>query len=153
MFSVAAAKSCRPVFNSPQTMNTLPTITCVVLGLSSVLVAQDATGVEQTKSKVAKSQAVRLQSVGPIAFAAGHTLLVSDPKAAVISRRPLDNVGVQYGLDAFNAGIINAEQFLELNEGIGGYDVDGNIVATRSLADREALRSAHQKRSPVGSSG
>ena len=60
------------------------------------------------------------------------------------ARRPLDNVGVQYGLVAFNAGLINAAQFLELNERIGGFDVDGNMVATRSVADREGLRLAYQ---------
>ena len=60
------------------------------------------------------------------------------------ARRPLDNVGVQYGLVAFNAGTITAEQFLELNEQIGGYDIDGNIVADRSVADLQALRLAYQ---------
>jgi hypothetical protein len=65
-----------------------------------------------------------------------------DPKTGA-ARRPLDNVGVQYGLVAFNAGMISAEQFLDLNERIGGYDADGNIVATRTVADREPLRLAY----------
>ena len=59
-------------------------------------------------------------------------------------RRPLDNVGVQYGLKAFNAGTISAEQFLQLNERVGGYDADGNIVAARTVADLQALRTAYQ---------
>ncbi len=60
------------------------------------------------------------------------------------ARRSLDNVGVQYGLTAFNAGQINAEQFLDLNARVGGYDIDGNIVASREMADRKALRIAYQ---------
>jgi hypothetical protein len=59
------------------------------------------------------------------------------------ARRPLDNVGVQYGLVAFNRGIISAEQFLELNEKVGGYDDDGNIAAARMAGDPEALRIAY----------
>jgi hypothetical protein len=60
------------------------------------------------------------------------------------ARRPLDNVGVQYGLVAFNGGKIDAEQFIDLNERIGGHDDDGNIVAARTQADTEGLRSAYQ---------
>ena len=66
-----------------------------------------------------------------------------DPKTG-FARRPLDNVGVQYGLKAFNAGKISADQFLDLNERIGGYDLDGNIVAVRTVADQTALRIAYQ---------
>lgn len=66
-----------------------------------------------------------------------------DPKTG-FARRPLDNVGVQYGLVAFNGGKINAEQFLQLNETVGGYDNDGKIVATRTLGNPEALRIAYQ---------
>jgi hypothetical protein len=65
-----------------------------------------------------------------------------DPKTG-FTRRPLDNVGVQYGLAAFNRGAIGAEQFLELNEKIGGYDEDGNFVPARMTADAEALRIAY----------
>lgn len=59
--------------------------------------------------------------------------------------RPLDNVGVQYGLAAFNSGKIDAEHFIDLNERIGGYDEDGHIVGTRTQADLEALRIAYQR--------
>ena len=58
--------------------------------------------------------------------------------------RSLDNVGVQYGLTAFNRGQITAEQFLDLNARVGGYDIDGNIVADRSVADLKALRTAYR---------
>ena len=58
--------------------------------------------------------------------------------------RFLDSVGVQYGLAAFNAGKINAAQFVELNERMGGFDRDGNAVAKRSVADPKALRLAYR---------
>jgi hypothetical protein len=66
-----------------------------------------------------------------------------DPETG-FARRSLDNVGVQYGLTAFNEGAISFEQFLDLNARVGGYDVDGNIVATRTVADPKALRIAYQ---------
>lgn len=64
-----------------------------------------------------------------------------DP-ATGFARRPLDNVGVQYGLGALNAGIIDVEQFLDLNEKIGGFDGDGNVVARRTAAAPAALAAA-----------
>ena len=76
-----------------------------------------------------------------------------DPQTG-FARRPLDNVGVQYGLKAFNAGAITADQFLDLNQRIGGYDRDGNIVSVRSTADPLALRAAYQTgRVNTGSGG
>jgi hypothetical protein len=62
----------------------------------------------------------------------------------VAARRALDNVGVQYGLAAFNAKQIGFEQFIELNLGVGGHDVDGNIVAARDVADPVALKLAYR---------
>jgi hypothetical protein len=66
----------------------------------------------------------------------------ADPKTG-FARRPLDNVGVQYGLMAFNRGVISAEQFLDLNEKVGGFDNDGNVAAARMTGDPEALRIAY----------
>lgn len=60
------------------------------------------------------------------------------------ARRSLDNVGVQYGLQALNDGVITKTQFLDLNEGIGGYDVDGQFHGARTVADPEALRIAYE---------
>lgn len=45
---------------------------------------------------------------------------------------PDDNLGVQYGLEALNDGAITAEQFLDLNEGIPGFDGNGEVVAGRT---------------------
>lgn len=67
-----------------------------------------------------------------------------DPRSGWV-RRPLDNVGVQYGLAAFNAGTISTAQFLALNEGVGGFDRDGRITGRRTEADPEALRIAYQR--------
>ena len=66
-----------------------------------------------------------------------------DPKTG-FARRPLDNVGIQYGLGALNAGTITKEQFLDLNAKIGGYDNDGKVVMTRSMADPTAIRTAYR---------
>jgi hypothetical protein len=66
----------------------------------------------------------------------------AEPKTG-FARRPLDNVGVQYGLVAFNQGIISADQFLELNQNMGGYDDQGNISSGRMEGDAEALRIAY----------
>lgn len=66
-----------------------------------------------------------------------------DP-ATGFARRPFDNVGVQYGLAAFNAGTITFDQFYDLNARIGGFDIDGNIVPTRMVGDAQALATSYQ---------
>ncbi|WP_421683264.1 DUF6351 family protein [Stutzerimonas urumqiensis] len=66
-----------------------------------------------------------------------------DPQTG-FARRPLDNVGIQYGLEALNAGQISKAQFLDLNENIGGMDVDANFTAERMVADRRATRAAYR---------
>jgi hypothetical protein len=65
-----------------------------------------------------------------------------DPKTG-FARRSLDNVGVQYGLRALNAGAISPAEFLDLNRKIGGYDNDGHIRAERTVADAESVRMAY----------
>jgi len=67
----------------------------------------------------------------------------ADP-ATGFARRPYDNVGVQYGLRALNNGNITKQEFLDLNERIGGLDVDGNFVGTRSQGDLGAIVSAYR---------
>ncbi|SDU60426.1 DUF6351 family protein [Jiangella alkaliphila] len=67
----------------------------------------------------------------------------ADPETG-FARRPLDNVGIQYGLATLNDGTISPEQFLELNERIGGFDADANIVAERTVADLDATRIAYR---------
>ncbi len=60
------------------------------------------------------------------------------------ARRPFDNVGVQYGLQALNAGAITTTQFLDLNQGIGGYDSDDNYVASRTSGDPKAIKRTYE---------
>jgi hypothetical protein len=62
-----------------------------------------------------------------------------DPQTG-FARRSLDNVGVQYGLQALNSGAITAKEFLDLNESIGGYDNDGVPRQERTVADFESVR-------------
>ncbi|PCJ16681.1 MAG: hypothetical protein COA96_18300 [SAR86 cluster bacterium] len=59
-----------------------------------------------------------------------------------IAQRPLDNVGVQYGLGALNNGSITAQQFINLNRDIGGFDHDMNHMPQRHKADAEASKRA-----------
>ncbi|HEY4038712.1 MAG TPA: DUF6351 family protein [Burkholderiaceae bacterium] len=66
-----------------------------------------------------------------------------DP-ATGFARRPVDNVGVQYGLQTLNSGAITTTQFLDLNQGIGGYDHDDNYVATRTVGDQQAIRRTYE---------
>jgi hypothetical protein len=66
-----------------------------------------------------------------------------DP-ATGFAGRPLDNVGIQYGLGALNAGAISTEQFLDLNERIGGLDIDANFVPARTRAHLLATRLAYR---------
>jgi len=54
-----------------------------------------------------------------------------------------DNVGVQYGLKALNEGVISFEQFIDINSRIGGLDINGKIVAERTEADAEAIKTAY----------
>src|SRR5262245_6402573 len=65
-----------------------------------------------------------------------------DPKTG-FARKPQDNVGLQYGLAALNDGSISVDEFLELNEKIGGNDVDGEFVPQRSAGDPIALRAIY----------
>ncbi|HEY2659689.1 MAG TPA: DUF6351 family protein [Caulobacteraceae bacterium] len=79
----------------------------------------------------------------PTVFDVARNVYGTDP-ATGFARRPYDNVGVQYGLAALRAGVIAPEQFVDLNEKIGGYDQDANFVAVRSVGDLGAIRRAQQ---------
>lgn len=60
------------------------------------------------------------------------------------ANRPFDNVGVQYGLHALESGEILPEQFVDLNEKVGGLDIDWNWQPRRSTADPAALETAYR---------
>ena len=55
-----------------------------------------------------------------------------------------DNEGVQYGLKALLGGSITGEEFVTLNEVVGGIDKDANFRAERSKADPAALDIAYR---------
>jgi Tannase-like family of unknown function (DUF6351) len=85
----------------------------------------------------------------------------TDPDAAVAvwglapgtnrANLTFDNVGVQYGLGALKAGVITPEEFVTLNEKIGGSNPDNVLVAARSTADTAGLTTAY--RAGIVSSG
>jgi hypothetical protein len=52
---------------------------------------------------------------------------------------PLDNVGVQYGLLPLEEGLITPEQFIDLNQKIGGYDNNYDTTTARMAAQEPAL--------------
>ena len=79
----------------------------------------------------------------PTIFDAARNVYGTDPSTGA-ALRPFDNVGVQYGLNALNTGIITPAQFLELNEAIGGVDSDGNYISSRTTGDAGAIRRAYQ---------
>jgi hypothetical protein len=70
-------------------------------------------------------------------------ILGEDPETG-FARRPWDNVGVQYGLAALNEGAITVDQFIELNEGIGSLDIDGQWTGQRAEATEETMRIAYE---------
>jgi hypothetical protein len=73
------------------------------------------------------------------------------PAGSTRARQTGDNVGIQYGLGALRSGAITADEFLTLNEKIGGVDADSNRRAARSAADLPALDIAY--RAGIVSSG
>lgn len=58
--------------------------------------------------------------------------------------RPMDNVGVQYGLRALQRGQVTAQQFVDLNAEIGGLDADGGFQKERMAGDPTAIRRMYQ---------
>jgi hypothetical protein len=58
--------------------------------------------------------------------------------------QPFGNAGIQYGLGALQDGVITADQFVDLNEKIGGGDVDLNPTPERLAGDTRAVRNAYR---------
>lgn len=76
------------------------------------------------------------------AFEQVINILGKDPSTGY-ARRTLDNVGMQYGLEALESGVITPQEFVRLNAAIGGFDENGNRTAQRTSADRTALKRAY----------
>jgi hypothetical protein len=79
----------------------------------------------------------------PVTNPHGVRCSMKDYHINVIGTRPedhftyqvFDSVGLQYGLKALEAGSISPEQFVDLNEKIGGMDIDGNWQPGRTRGD------------------
>jgi hypothetical protein len=59
------------------------------------------------------------------------------------AKRPSGNFGIQYGLNALNAGQITPAQFIDLNAKIGSKTIDFQFQPTRTLPDAGAPRIAY----------
>jgi hypothetical protein len=57
---------------------------------------------------------------------------------------PVDNVGVQYGLDTLQQGHITPAQFVDLNRKVGGLDADANYTPRRMRAGHDVLARAYR---------
>lgn len=73
----------------------------------------------------------------------GVNVFGKDP-ATGFARRAWDNVGLQYGLKAMQDGTISVDQFLDLNEKVGSFDIDGKPQAERARADSSATEAAYR---------
>ena len=59
-------------------------------------------------------------------------------------RPPIDNVGVEYGLDALKKGEITPADFVDLNAKIGGLNIDTNPVSARDNGASPSLARAYR---------
>ncbi|KAJ5564279.1 hypothetical protein N7513_000521 [Penicillium frequentans] len=57
---------------------------------------------------------------------------------------PWDNEGIQYGLNALLNHQISVEQFLDLNQKVGGVDIDGKYISSRTVASPETIERLHR---------
>jgi hypothetical protein len=60
------------------------------------------------------------------------------------ANRPLDNVGVEFGLQGLLAGQLTPAQFADLNAKTGGRDIDYNWTPQRTMADPAALTATYR---------
>jgi hypothetical protein len=76
-------------------------------------------------------------------------LLGRNPRTGY-ARRPYDNVGVQYGLRALNAGQISVGQFIDINRRIGGFSINGRRVPRRSAMSAGLARLVYRSGGVIG---
>lgn len=57
---------------------------------------------------------------------------------------PFANTGVQFGLAQLKAGVITPAQFVDLNEKIGGFDVDSRFAPGRIAGDPASIRNVYR---------
>jgi len=102
--------------------------------------------------KLRYNPATNPKGARPTVFDAAKNVYGVNP-ATGAALRPWDNTGVQYGLNALNAGIITAAEFLDLNENIGGIDQDSNYIPTRTAGDVNAIKRMYQAGLNLGANG
>ncbi len=88
----------------------------------------------------------------PTVFDAARNIYGVNPETGA-ALRPFDNTGVQYGLSALLSGAIGLQQFLDLNQRIGGFDQDANYTAARAVGDAGAIARAYQAGLMLGANG
>ncbi len=64
--------------------------------------------------------------------------------STTFAERPLDNIGVQYGLKALQDNRITFDQFIALNKAVGGFGADGAPQAARTSATQTAVQGAYE---------
>ena len=120
---------------------------------TSVCALWDATFAQGgNPSRAANCDLPQSQVYNPVTNPTGTRCTPQDYEVAIwgtrpqdgFARRPVDNTGIQYGLDALNAGQITPDQFIALNQGIGGVDIDLNFQAARTRADPGAVAIAYR---------
>ena len=95
-----------------------------------------------TFDKVLRPQGIRCTAADHDAAMFGKT---TGPDGITRGNSPLDNAGLQYGLKALQAGVINAEEFTKLNEGVGSFTQDFEWVPpARATASPLALETAYK---------
>ena len=57
---------------------------------------------------------------------------------------PIDNVGIQYGLNVLRLGRITPAQFVDLNSKVGGLNIDIQYQPARTAADQPALPNVYR---------
>ena len=61
------------------------------------------------------------------------------------ANRPWNNIGIEYGRVALQSGKITTEQFVDLNEQVGGLDIDYNVTpAQRTAPDGDSVEIAYR---------
>jgi uncharacterized tannase-like protein DUF6351 len=82
---------------------------------------------------------------GPRCGGADNAISIFGPSPGTTNRgrTTVDNVGVQYGLQALASGAITPDEFVNLNENVGGVDADSNPSPSRTVADPDALTIAY----------
>jgi hypothetical protein len=66
-----------------------------------------------------------------------------DADGVAKANTPRDNIGIQYGLLALKSGAISPEEFVQLNEGVGGYDADRSWGPNRMQANPAVLQTVY----------